>query len=49
MFGEATSANTARFVSDDDLNLVLLQLLEYLGSTSSLVSECALNEVSPDG
>ncbi|TDZ36272.1 Protein kinase rad3 [Colletotrichum trifolii] len=34
-----------RVVNGDELNLVLHQLLEYLGSSNSLVSSCAFSEI----
>lgn len=34
-----------RFVEEEELNLVLLQLLEYLGSSNSVVSAFAFNEL----
>lgn len=39
-------AHFGRFVSDSELNLVVAKLLEYLRSSSLLVSACAFNEVS---
>ncbi|KAF6838930.1 protein kinase Rad3 (phosphatidylinositol 3) [Colletotrichum plurivorum] len=34
-----------RVVNGDELNLVLHQLLEYLGSSNNLISSCAFNEI----
>ncbi|KAI8262434.1 Protein kinase rad3 [Colletotrichum sp. SAR11_239] len=35
-----------RVVTGDELNIVLHQLLEYLGSSNSLISSCAFNEIN---
>jgi serine/threonine-protein kinase ATR len=38
--------NFVRVVQDQELNVVLLKLLDYLGHTNPIVSGVAFNEVS---
>lgn len=38
--------NSVRVVQDQELNVVLLKLLDYLGHTNPIVSGVAFNEVS---
>lgn len=43
--GLVNESNSVRVVQDQELNVVLLKLLDYLGHTNPIVSGVAFNEV----